>query len=88
MVAKVKEIRDEKEGSDKLRKQVSKLKDTVQKMTDQAAAQATAAKELGESAKEAKAKAEAAYSRVRRTCFTLKRPVSGCCGRCDEWCKL
>jgi hypothetical protein len=63
--AKIKEIKEEKEGSAKLRREVSDLKETVKQMTAEAASQATAAQQLGESAKMAKAKAEAAYTRVR-----------------------
>lgn len=62
--AKVKEIKEQKEVSEKLRKEVSDLKETVKEMTAEAASQATAAQQLGESAKEAKTKSDAAYSKV------------------------
>lgn len=94
MEAKVKEIQEQKDGSEKLRKEVSDLKDTVKEMTKEAASQATAAHQLGESAKDAKTKAEAAYTKVciravdhRKSSAVLRAPlhrrhlhVQGCGG--------
>lgn len=61
----MKEIKEEKDSSTKLSKEVSKLEDNLKRITEEAASQASAAHELGESAKEAKAKVDAAYAKVR-----------------------